>query len=124
VTSQNVYQRIRNRVIEMLDWLIEFEPMPSELGMNELVNSWEDWVPSPLPEQYFPEPVFASSEERLIRRVSIAIDSFCIATPQSIEDERAAIGLPQWAAVVEAATAAKIELLRRGEMSENEELLP
>jgi hypothetical protein len=106
----------------MLDWLVECETTPPDLGMNELVNCWEDWVPSPLPENYFPEPVFAPEEERLIRGVSSAIDAFCDATPKSVHDDFAELRLPQWAAVVAAAKVARIEMMKRGRMPEEEEL--
>lgn len=120
MTSQLVYQRIRNRVVEILDWISECESTPPDLGMNELINSWEDWVPSPLPESYFPEPVFTPEEERLIRNVSSTIDTFCDATPKFIQDELSALRLPQWVAVVIAAKAAHIEMMKRGQMPEEE----
>lgn len=122
MTSQLQYQRIRNRVIEMLDWLVECETTPPDLGMNELVNCWEDWVPSHLPENYFPEPVFAPEEERLIRDVSLTMDAFCDATLKIIQADVATLRLPQWAAVVTTAKAASIAMMKRGRMSEEEEL--
>lgn len=122
MTSQLVFQRIRNRVIETLDLLVECETTPPDLGMNELVNCWEDWVPSPLPENYFPEPVFAPEEERLIRDVSLTMDAFCDATPRTIQDDVATLRLPQWAAVVTTAKVARSTMMKRGRMPEEEEL--
>ena len=106
----------------MLDWLIECEFTLPDLGMNELVNCWEDFVPSPLPADYFPEPVFTHEEERLIRIVSIKMDAFCDVTPKSIQDEAFALSLPQWGAVIAAARNARIEIMKRGRMPEEEEL--
>ena len=122
MTTQLVYQRIRNRVIEMLEWLIESESTPPQLGMDELINSWEDWVPIPMPQGYFTSPVFTPVEIELLHSVSAAIDAFCEATPQSIEDEAAAIALPQWAAVIGAAKPALSAMSARGRMSQEEYL--
>jgi hypothetical protein len=106
----------------MLEWLIECETNPPKVGMNELINCWEDWVPSPLVEGYFPAPVFTDTEQKLIRSVSNAVDAFCDATPESIEDERAALQLPQWLAVIAAAKSALSAMMARGKMPEEEEL--
>jgi len=122
MTSQLVYQRIRNRIIEVLEWLIECETVPPEVGMNGLINLWEDFVPSPLPDGYFPSPVFTRIEDLLIRDVGKAIDEFCDATPKSIKDECAAIALPQWGAIVVTARRSLTEMMMRGKMSEEEEL--
>jgi hypothetical protein len=90
--------------------------------MNELVNCWEDFVPSPLPEKYFPEPVFTQTEEKLIRNVNVAMDAFCDATPKSIENEVAVLGSRQWVTVVATAKVAYIEMMKRERMPENEDL--
>jgi probable rRNA maturation factor len=120
VTDQVVYQRIRNRVIEVLDWIIECETMPPNLGMGELINCWYDWVPGPLTTDYF--PVFVSTEELLLRNVSTAMDSFCDVTPKLITDELSVLSTPQWAAVVATAKIAFNEMMKRGRMSEDEEI--
>jgi hypothetical protein len=122
MTTQLVYQRIRNRIIELLEQLVECETSPPELGMNELINSWDDWVPSPLVEGYFPPPVFTNSEQNVIRRTSVAIDEFCEVTPKSIEDDRAVLRLPRWALVIETSKLALSTMMERGKMSEDEEI--
>lgn len=106
----------------MLEWLIECETMPPELGMNELINSWEDWVPIPLPPEYFAMPVFTPTEVVLLSIVSAAIGEFCGVTPQSIDDDTSAIMLPQWAMVIKTAKPALAAMLERGKMPEDEEL--
>ena len=122
MTSQLVYQRIRNRVIEMLEWFVACEDTPPEVGMNELVNFWEDFVSIPLAEKHFPVPVFTPGEEVLIRDVSLKMDAFCDATPRSMQDHLAAVCLPQWKAVAVAAQAALAEMMKRGRMPEDHEL--
>jgi hypothetical protein len=56
MTSQLAWQRIRNRIIEMLEWIVDSECIPPELGMNELINSWADWVPGLPAADYFYQP--------------------------------------------------------------------
>jgi hypothetical protein len=118
VSKQIIEQRVRNRIIEMLEWLVECESTPPNLGMNELINCWEDWVPSPFEPDYFPPPVFTEAEQELIRQVSRAVDTFCCVTPKSITDERAALKLPQWAAIIMTARSALLVMAARGRMSE------
>jgi hypothetical protein len=122
VTSQLVYQRIRNRIIEMLELLIECESSPSEFGLNELINFWEDWVSSPLQEDEFPTSVYTEVEGKLLREVSLTINAFCEVTPQSITDETGAMALPEWTAVIVTARLAYITMMKRGRFSEDEEL--
>jgi hypothetical protein len=121
MTSQLIDQRVRNRIIEMLEWLIECESTPPQLGMDELINSWEDWVPIPVEQGYFPCPVFTSEEADLLCKVSSVIRTFCEITPKSIQDGAAAVALPQWVSVISAAKSALSVMCKRGRMSEDEE---
>ena len=123
MTSQLIDQRVRNRIIEMLEWLVECESTPPDLGMNELINCWEDWVPIPAPTDFFSPPVFTSTENAQLHAVSQALDAFCIATPPSIQDGVKAISLPEWAAVISAAKVALNTMMQRGKMSEEKELI-
>lgn len=122
MTSQLVYQRIRNRIIEMLEWLIECESTPPKPGLNELINCWEDCVSSPLQEDQFPMPVYTEVEDKLLQAVSLAVNTFCDVTPQSITDETGAMLLPEWIAVIAAARLAHIAMMERGKFSADEEL--
>ena len=122
MTSQLVYQRVRNRVIEMLEWLIECESIPPDLGMNELINCWADWVPTPLSDDYFPVPVFSEAEQKRVRDVNNAVDKFCDVTPRNIVDANAALKLPEWSVVVESAKLALADMMARGRMPEDQDL--
>jgi hypothetical protein len=122
MTSQLVYQRIRNRIIEMLEWILESEQKTPILGFNELINSWEDWVSSPLREDEFPMPVYTAGESHRLREVSSAVDTLCNATPPSITDDAAVLSLPEWALVVEAARNAYAELMKRWRLPEDKEV--
>ena len=122
MTSQLVYQRIRNRIIEMLEWVIESENKVPTLGFDELINSWADWVSSPFQIDAFPVPVYTAAECDRLREVSLAVDSLCNATPTSTTDGVAVLSLPEWVIVVETARNAHAELMKRGRLSEDEEV--
>lgn len=123
MTSQLTYQCLRNRIIESLEWFLESEFQIDEWGLNELINVWGDFVTNPPPADEFAQPVYTETEDRLLRKVDAAVDTFCDATPNNIEDEAAAIALPQWAALITAAREAHQEMMKRGRFSEDEELL-
>lgn len=120
MTSQVVYQRIRNRIIEMLERIIESEKKAPTLGFDELINSWEDWVSSPPQKDEFPVPVYTAAESDRLREVSLAVDALCKATPTSITDDVGALVLPEWTVVVETARNTHAELMMRGRLSEEE----
>ena len=117
-----MYQRIRNRIIEMLEWIIESENQAPTLGFDELINSWEDWVSSPPQENAFPVPVYTAAESDRLRKVCLALDAFCNATPTSITADVAVLALPEWMTVVESARNAHAELMMREGLSEDEEV--
>jgi hypothetical protein len=113
-----VVQRIRNRIIEVLEWIVGSERAVPELGFDELVNSWEDWTDFSKDESHFPSAVFTRGEVFQITNVSAQIASLCKATPQSIPDTLPTLQSQPWAAVVTSAKAALSELNKRGRFSE------
>ncbi|CAG1771168.1 hypothetical protein BAC3_01601 [uncultured bacterium] len=119
MTSQLVYQRIRNRIIEVLELLIKSENSSPKFQLNELINFWEDWINSPLQENEFPMPVYTEAEDKLLREVSSAINAFCEVTPKSITNEAEAMALPEWSAVIVTARSAHIAMMKRGKFSED-----
>jgi hypothetical protein len=46
-TGRLVEQRIRNRLFEYVEWVVEAERFPPEFLLNELLNQWEDFVGRP-----------------------------------------------------------------------------
>lgn len=118
MTRQLVYPRIRNRIVELLEWLIECENEPPRFGMNELINSWEDWVPTLSSKEYFTTQGFTSAESDFLLKVSAAIEDFCEATPDPIEHDDAAIALPQWCLVIAAAKPALFAMKASNKISE------
>ncbi|CRM23561.1 MULTISPECIES: hypothetical protein [Pseudomonas] len=118
MTRQLVYPRIRNRIVELLEWLIECENEPPRFGMNELINSWEDWVPPLSSKGYFTTQGFTPAESEFLLNVSAAIEDFCEATPNPIEHDDAAIALPQWRLVIAAAKPTLSAMKANTKMSE------
>jgi hypothetical protein len=49
--------------------------------MNELINSWEDWVPTLSSKEHFTTQGFIPAESDFLLKVSAAIEDFCEATP-------------------------------------------
>jgi len=121
-TSRLVEQRIRNRLFEYIEWVVESERMLPDLGLNELLNQWEDWISRPVEVDSFPAPVFTEPETRALRALDATWDLFCSATPTTIVDERAAMSTPQWRDFVAAAKAAAVVFRVRGRFPEDVKL--
>ena len=102
--------------------LIEYESDPPPFGLNEVLNQWEDWVPSRAGPDDFPEPTYTHIEAGLLVKVYDAWDSFCNATPQTIADEPAALNTRQWSALVATGRSALGVLGKRGRLSEEDEI--
>ncbi len=118
-----VEQRIRNRIIEVLDRIVSFGEASGLTDLNELLNEWEDWVgiEHPIRREDSAEPVYTSAECDAVSAVDRAWERFCDATPQTITDAGAATRLPEWDSLVTAATIAASVLNQRGRMSEEHE---
>jgi hypothetical protein len=118
-TTRLVEQRIRSRLIEYVEWVVEAEHDPPGLGLNEMLNQWEDWVRRPVEAGTFPEPVFTQIETDALTSLDNAWEGICDATPMTILDERASMSTPEWRAFVEAARAAALVFAHRGRLSED-----
>lgn len=115
-------QRIRNRIIENLERVLDSKTAPPALGFNELVNSWYDWTGDPLQADEFSLPVYTPEEDLALRAVNLAFDNFCKATPASIEDEDLTLALVEWVAVVSSSEKALAEIMKRGRLPEDVEI--
>lgn len=118
MTSQLVHQRIRNRIIETLEIIVESEVSVPAYGFDELVNDWDDYVRIEMPDDEFPTPVYTATEIALMRDVTRAVDALSKATPQSIPNDDATLALPEWGQLVATAQNALGEMLKRGKLSE------
>lgn len=115
---QLVEQRIRNRIIEYFEIVVEFDSDPGAMSLNGLVNQWEMYVDHPFTPSEYPPPAFTDREVDVIRRVDVAWEEFCNTTPSRISDEGQAFMLPSWSAFVAEANAALAVFAERGKLSE------
>ncbi|MFT7775664.1 hypothetical protein [Roseateles sp.] len=119
-SSQLVEQRVRNRIIEWLELIVEYEASPPGFDLNEVLNQWEDWNPcATTNSESYPTPVYTSSETVLLVSVHHAWQEFCGATPQIITQDSSELIKPQWATLVSVATSALGELNKRGKLPED-----
>ena len=115
-----IEQRVRNRLIDYLEAVVDYERDSPLFDLNEVVNQWEDWVTHPLLANQFPQPVYTILESRLLRAVDRAWEEFCSATAQSILES--SIHSVEWSAFVSSSLAALNVLRERGRLPEDEEL--
>ena len=122
-----VLQRIRNRIIEVLETFSSFEEqrnyalrVPIVYVPYELVNSWEDWVPEPRP-SHFTDPVFSEAERLAIEAFhgewKLASDSL----PDDWPSFEQVLVEPYWARLRHAASNALKVFESRGRLSEDVE---
>ena len=120
VPPKLIEQRIRNRIYEYVESVAEFPANRGVWDLNELVNSWEDYVPDPFQAHMFPAPTFSAGEVAVMAKVHSAWLAFADATPQNIDDESLAMRTPQWIALVEASRTASSTFSIRGKLEEQE----
>jgi hypothetical protein len=86
-----VMQRIRNRIFEYLEGVLEYESDPGAWDLNELVNEWEMWVEHTFQKNDFAPPAFTPSEADALALVHLAWLAFADATPNPIRNEMEAL---------------------------------
>jgi hypothetical protein len=116
-----VPQRIRNRFIEFLETVLEYEQKPP-FDLNELINIWDDWTRRPLVRESMPEPVFSTAEQDELLNVDQAVEQFSATTPQTITDHASALNTPEWKNLVATSRRALEVMARRGRLSEETEI--
>lgn len=120
VSSQTIDQRVRNRVIEYLEMLANYENDPPPWDINETVNQWEDWIVSPATRDQFPGPVYSELEALQLVEVDTAWTAFADAPPSSIQSDQLAKRCPEWVAFITAAKRALECLNLRGRLPEDD----
>jgi len=122
VTPRIVEQRVRNKIMEYLLVVSEFESDPGVLDLNDLVNDWEFNVGGPVEPRQFPSPTYTNQEVVALQAVDVAWNRFCNATPETIRDEEIAFASPEWAQFRAEAHSALSVFLKRGKLSEDIEV--
>jgi hypothetical protein len=119
MTDKLTYQRIRNRLFEIVEWIIESEANPPSLGFNALINYWDDWTNSSTQASDFPAPIYSTNEAQLLVKLGQAIDTFCKVRPQTMETEVEALHSPEWKSVLVLAHQTYEEMMKRGRLSDD-----
>ena len=107
-TDQLVLQRIRNKVIELLE--AYSDNSQPELAQS-LLEHWGDWVESEVP-AHFISPVFTSDEKDAITQTHRAWKTVQYST---------SLSSLEWVAFTEQSHASLNVMLKRGKQSENYE---
>jgi hypothetical protein len=79
MTDTVILQRIRNRIIELLDWYSDESKFRSAISNIEM---WEDWVRDNDAES-FEHPVFTQEEIASLKPVSVAWENISLDTKQT-----------------------------------------
>ena len=119
IHRQLVLQRVRNRILEHLETIVEHHRKGTRFDLSELLNQWEDWVQRPVqPDTWIP-PTYTEEEACCLARVDRAWESFCSARSRWIDDEWAAMNSPEWSALAAGASEALTVMQERGRLPED-----
>lgn len=125
-TQRVIDQRVRNRVIEYLEWASseqhqrEYQAAAPINVANEIFNQWEDWVRDETIDR-FASPVFSISELAAIRRFHLAWNLSADETPDVMPELHDFIGTPPWQRLRSAAESALQAFCLRGRFDEETE---
>jgi hypothetical protein len=113
-------QRIRNRLIEYVEWVVEYQrESEPRLGVGELLNQWEDFITRPICESNFPSPAFTADEIKTLKRLDDCWEQLCSATPKHIAHDCEVFEMGEWAAFVACAVEAALVFHMRGKLPED-----
>ena len=122
-----INQRIRNRIIEVLELASSFEAQleyqsnaPTVWVANEVINQWEDWVRDPRDPSFCP-PVFTPEEQEAIASFYRVWDDVCENTPDPLPHLEELQKTESWERLRLAAKTALLVFQKRGRMSDEEE---
>ena len=113
-------QRIRNRIIEVLEITASYEEQ-EKFGSDEVVNMWEDWVDDNRIIDYL-EPVFTKQEQECLAEFHKTWNYVADHTPQILPNISELKQNEYWSALVDAASKALVVFSQRGKMSEDIEI--
>jgi hypothetical protein len=127
-SPQLVLQRVRNRVIEYLEFASSFEAQREYQAVapvhvpHEVINQWQDWV-QPGWEATFTEPVFSQPERDALVAFSQAWAQVVSTTPNPLTDLESLSQTPEWESLRSAAADALAVFAVRGTLSEQQEIV-
>ncbi len=124
-----VAQRVRNRIIEYLELASSFEAQrhyrehaPIAHVPNEVINQWEDWVPTPPKNAEWDDVVYSADELEAIEAFHSTWDRVAAAMPNELRTLEQVQSLAEWTELRDTAIAASAVFDRRGRLPENREI--
>lgn len=130
-SSRVVHQRIRNRLIDYLKLASSYADqqdyaaaVPHVNVPYEIINQWQDWVPSGGFVDGGPPGVFSEQESEALRAFGSVWDEVADEVPDSYPSIEQMQALDSWQRLREAAAEALQVLEVRGQLSEHEEVQP
>tara|TARA_R110002072_G_scaffold302990_1_gene490777 strand:+ start:454 stop:864 length:411 start_codon:yes stop_codon:yes gene_type:complete len=122
---QVVQRRVRNRLIEYFEMAASFDEQskyqleaPQVHVPHEVINQYEDWVPSPSRLDEWGPPVFSMGELDALREFARVFDDTCDRTPHPLPPLDQVQRLPAWESLRQGARDALRVFLRRGKLEE------
>jgi hypothetical protein len=117
---QVLEQRIHNRLFEYVEWVRDYERQSEpRLGIDELLNQWEDFLTRPICEANYPAPAFTADEIEALKRLDNGWELLCSATPKHIANDSTVFKMSEWAAFVACAADAAKVFQMRGKLPED-----
>lgn len=117
VSQEVIYQRVRNRVIELLDMYSSFDDVAT-VGAYEMINMVDDQLPL----DYDKAPkVFSEKEKEIINKFMELVDGAADATTENVWDVVWFKNSVEWVKVSEFAKQALAVFSERGRFSEEHE---
>ena len=114
ISQQLLYQRLRNRVIDLLDLYCSFDDL-AKIGSFEAINMIDDWLPL----DYDKVPnVFIEQEKRAIEEFIKLFETVSNATDEDIWEVNWFKSSDEWIRLSAAARNALSVLFERGRFSE------
>jgi len=113
-------QRIRNRIIEVLEITTSYEEQEKH-GGDEVINMWEDWVDDERIGDYV-EPVFTKKEQERLAEFHKAWNYVSNHTPQFLPDISELKKNNDWTNLMASASDALAVFRQRGKLSEESEI--
>lgn len=107
IEKQIVLQRVRNRIIEVLELFSDENEF--EIAVNNL-EFWEDWV-TPKAVEGFDTPIFTKEELKEITKVGVAWEKVELSSPRNSKE---------WTELFQSSITALKVFGQRGKLSESE----
>lgn len=128
MTDRIVLQRVRNRIIEYLDWSSSFDQQVDYQAAatyvnvpNEVINQWEDWV-YPNWREHLIAPTFSPEEIDAIGQFYVVWDAVAAQTPDPLPILPVLHATAEWTRLALAAAEALAVFQVRGILAEDEEV--